>query len=260
MSIYSADYFLSDACEGYEDYQAGTISLVKQKELELLDAAPGGLVLDLGCGRGEVMAELHRRGVDVVGIDYSEDALTLSADLLDREQAPRRLGRCDAARLPFADDSFDRVLMGDVIEHLEWEHGEVALQEVRRVLKPEGVALVHTAPNLWFVRFVLPVVRLLLRLLGKKDVVARIDDYSARRAEVHPNELSIIGLRRMVNSGGLTGRIWIDRDVLRAGASTWTASIGQGRLMRLVGRVAGLPPFRWFLGNDLYALVRPQPD
>jgi len=257
MTVYTADYFLSDACEGLDAYLNGTISLVKQRELDLLDPQPGDRILDLGCGRGEVVAHLIRDGYEVIGIDYSGDALHLSRELLEREDLPVHLARCDAARLPFADGSFDRILMGDVIEHLEWEHGEAALREIGRILAPGGTVLVHTAPNLWFVRLVLPIVRLLLKFFGQRDLVKRIDEYNERRAEVHPNELSILGLKRIVRNSGLNGRVWIDPDVLRSGASTWTESIGGGIVGRVIGAIAGAMPFRWLLGNDLYALVGP---
>lgn len=44
--------------------------------------------------------------------------------------------------LPFADDSFDRVYMGHVLEHLERDDVTVALAEVGRVLRPGGELMI----------------------------------------------------------------------------------------------------------------------
>ncbi len=54
------------------------------------------------------------------------------------------LTRADAMRLPFADNTFDKILMTEVLEHLPDE--QAALREIRRVLKPGGT-YVLSVPN-----------------------------------------------------------------------------------------------------------------
>ncbi len=250
--IYSTDYLLSPALEGYDDYLAGRVSKVKSHELAVLDVRPGARVLDLGCGRGEVVAELCRRGAVVAGVDYSWDAAALSHDL---NAGNALVMQADAVALPFADGSFDRVLMGDVIEHLPWSMAIDALHEVERVLAPGGKALVHTSPNTWFITFVLPVLRLVLRVLRRDEVLAKFDEYERLRPLMHPNEMNPISFRRLMRRSGVSARTWVDRDVLRSGSSGWTSELATSRLVRLVGGLAGLLPFRLVLGNDLYAEI-----
>ncbi len=256
-SVYPSEYLLSPALEGYAEFLEGRISLVKHHELDLLGAESGQRVLDLGCGRGEVVAELQRRGAVAVGLDYAPAAVEIAAKLIGEGA---RVVRADATKLPFADASFDRVLMGDVIEHLTWPLGVQTLREVRRILAPGGTALLHTAPNRWFVAVVMPVLRPAMRLARRNEVVERLADYDRLRGTMHPNELSPFGLKRLLREAGISAQTWVDRDVLRSGSSAWTSGIAQSGLVRGLGAVVGRWPFRLVFGNDLYAVwTTPRP-
>jgi SAM-dependent methyltransferase len=90
-------------------------------------------VLDIGCGEGQI-ARLAARGgaTTVVGVDPTWAQV---------DEARRRAGgpvyaRAEAARLPFADASFDAVVACLVFEHIEAV--DEALAEVGRVLAPGG--------------------------------------------------------------------------------------------------------------------------
>ncbi|UEM24600.1 class I SAM-dependent methyltransferase (plasmid) [Skermanella mucosa] len=103
---------------------------------------PAGRVLDLGCNNGYGSFELSRHGHRVVGVDVSAEALDdarrrFSADNLDYRQV-------SGQDLPFEADSFDLITSFQVIEHIV--EMEPYLREIRRVLKPGGLA-VFTTPN-----------------------------------------------------------------------------------------------------------------
>ncbi|MCS6954718.1 MAG: class I SAM-dependent methyltransferase, partial [Bryobacteraceae bacterium] len=159
----------------------------------------GMTVLDVGCGRGEIVRHCARLGATAFGVDYAPAALRLARELLAKDEgAPGRTGlaRSDAKALPFPDNTFDRVLIFDVVEHLyPWEL-ERCLAEARRALKPGGAVIIHTAPNVWYDRYAYPVVRAVRILMGegaKYPANPRLLNVAAN-AEVHVNEQSQFSL------------------------------------------------------------------
>jgi 2-polyprenyl-3-methyl-5-hydroxy-6-metoxy-1,4-benzoquinol methylase len=107
--------------------------------LELLrDLSPDDRkVLDVSCKKGEIASELKALGFSVRGTNFSDVAEKL--DGIEVDQGVDLL-----KGLPYADSSFDVVLLVEVIEHLE--NHRVAIGELARVLKPGGV-LILTTPN-----------------------------------------------------------------------------------------------------------------
>jgi ubiquinone/menaquinone biosynthesis C-methylase UbiE len=108
--------------------------------LEMLEAGvpPGSKVLDVGCGAGQVVGELNRRGYEAWGVDIS-DAMVAYAH--EHYQA-NRFRTADIEQLPFADNTFDGILCLGVLEYLSRD--EAALREMWRVLKPGGRAVITT--------------------------------------------------------------------------------------------------------------------
>lgn len=99
----------------------------------------GARVLDLGCGAGHVSFHVAPLVSEVVGYDLSQQML----DVVTAAAAERGMGNIStvngaAERLPFADGEFDFVFSRYSAHH--WSDLGVALREVRRVLKPGGVA------------------------------------------------------------------------------------------------------------------------
>jgi ubiquinone/menaquinone biosynthesis C-methylase UbiE len=106
----------------------------------LLDrVAPGDRVLDLGCGDGAFAEALVAAGCAATMADVAEEAL---------RRARARAPQADAVKLtegeplPFAEDAFDVVWAGEVLEHVADVVGLLA--EVRRVLCWGGRLLVTT--------------------------------------------------------------------------------------------------------------------
>jgi SAM-dependent methyltransferase len=100
-------------------------------------------VLDAGCGTGGTTVELRRFG-DVVGVDLMWEALEPS-----RSRGLKKLVRGSIERLPFRDASFDAVTSFEVVYHLGVANDVRALEEMRRVLKPDGLLLLRLPAHDW---------------------------------------------------------------------------------------------------------------
>ena len=106
----------------------------------LLDrVTPGARVLDLGCGDGAFAAALLAAGCTVTMADVAEEALR-RARLQAREAEAVKLA--EGEPLPFAEDAFDVVWAGEVLEHVADVVGLLA--EIRRVLRWGGRLLITT--------------------------------------------------------------------------------------------------------------------
>lgn len=209
-------------------------------------------MLDAGCGRGEVLLACVRRGATVAGIDYADAAVELSRETLTEvEVADVRRG--DVTALPWPPGTFDRALLGDVIEHLTPHQAATALLELRRVLRPGGRLLVHTAPNRAFLAFGWPLARVALKLTGGGATVDQVDWWIAEAERFHVNEQTVWSLGRGLRAAGFAPvRAWVDADVARGGDHHLTGGLGAGA--GAAARAAGVWPLRLVFGNDLYAV------
>ena len=111
-------------------------------------------VIDIGAGQGRHSFEMFRRGADVIAFDQSESDMADVAEMFDAmmaegqvpTDAKARAEVGDALRLPYADNSFDVVLMSEILEHIPSD--EAAIAEMARILKPGGIGAV-TVPRYW---------------------------------------------------------------------------------------------------------------
>jgi ubiquinone/menaquinone biosynthesis C-methylase UbiE len=100
------------------------------------------VVLDVGCGPGAFHRRLAEAGARIVGLDRSPGMVSEVRQQADRSALPVLGVHADAQALPIADASCDRVIAIHVLFHVP--DRELALREIRRVLRPGGRAVLAT--------------------------------------------------------------------------------------------------------------------
>ena len=145
-------------------------------------------VLDVGCGAGPGLRFLETCGQRSVGVDLV---------LYPLEEARRLVPGAGLVQadvggaLPFADSSFDLLLLSEIVEHLPDE--QPLLRECRRVLRGGGRVVV-TTPNLWDAR------RALAPLTGRV--------WSGDTDPTHCNLFTPARLGRALEAAGFAGVRW----------------------------------------------------
>lgn len=98
---------------------------------------PGSRVLEVSCGHGKILEELSEAGYIVKGTNYSKYPDACQSVDID-------FGIDINKGLPYEDNSYDCVILCDVIEH--FPNHISTIEEISRVLKPDGYSVILT-PN-----------------------------------------------------------------------------------------------------------------
>ncbi len=121
-----------NAADPYHRHWGGLSVQSAGSMLDAVRVSPGSRVLDVATGAGYVAAAAHRRGASAIGVDFSNAQIDLARSTypgVEFEQA-------NAEDLPFADGTFDSVVMGFGMNHMP--KPEIVCGEVFRVLKKGG--------------------------------------------------------------------------------------------------------------------------
>jgi demethylmenaquinone methyltransferase/2-methoxy-6-polyprenyl-1,4-benzoquinol methylase len=161
----------------------------RRKAVELLRPFRGGRYLDIGTGTGDLVFEILDQSANVLvdGIDPSEQMLAIARD----KAAKRGTGdavnffAADALDLPMESETYDGIVSGFCFRNIE--RRQKALEEMRRVLKPNGVLVIleATYPESSLIRLgyrmYVPLVPLIGKWLGAggayKYLVDSIEDF-----------------------------------------------------------------------------------
>lgn len=170
------------------------ITRVRDAEI-LKEVGQAERVLDLGCGVGDLAYKLAQQCAYVSGVDISPSNAGLARRNLDGAgKSSVKILACSATEMPFRDETFDRIIMADVIEHIP--NIPRALREVRRVLRRNG-RLICVTPD-----------RDVQMLLVHLDNVMRGLRRASHKMVIFERFLTPLTLRRHVQESGFQVSDW----------------------------------------------------
>ena len=98
-------------------------------------------VLDIGCGVGMFLQKFQDLGADAYGVDVDEKKVQIS------KRVTKNVEVAHSEDLPYKKESFDVVLLHEVIEHVD--NDSKTIKEAFRVLKPGGNLVIFAPNRLW---------------------------------------------------------------------------------------------------------------
>lgn len=198
---YSREYFLK-RCRGHSNFINSKHILLDSRykyALGLAHSLEYKKVLDIGCGRGEVVFHAAMLGADAIGIDYADAAIDIANDAKKRNF--NYLKNCifqqaNAKNLPFNSNIFDYVFMLDIVEHLYDQELHQIFKEVSRTLKDDGMLIIHTAPNEWTHKYGIK----FYHMVNPKP--------SIHNSDVHINIQNVISLKKSLDRE-FNSKVWL---------------------------------------------------
>jgi ubiquinone/menaquinone biosynthesis C-methylase UbiE len=103
---------------------------------------PRGKLIDIGCGSGNIIIQIAEKlpHLELIGIDISAEILKRAAMRANEKNIEIEFKEGSVEKLPFSDEFADFIISTFSLHH--WSNPQNAFQEIHRVLKQDGVALI----------------------------------------------------------------------------------------------------------------------
>ncbi|NJK97131.1 MAG: class I SAM-dependent methyltransferase, partial [Bacteroidales bacterium] len=143
--------------------------LINIETIKALKIIPGNHILEIGMGNGCFVEQILKDStIKYTGIDHSEEmvnqACKRNQNFIQSKQAFFLKGNAES--LPFTDNTFDNVFTVNTLYF--WEHPHAILNEIHRVLKPEGQLVMAIRPK--YIMEEYPFVKYNFTMYNKEDI------------------------------------------------------------------------------------------
>lgn len=173
--VYDKQYYLTINDGGALGKQNNSLSPRLAYMLKKANVRKNDVVLDVGCGTGELCFAAAKKAKMIVGIDYSSDAIKMCNKKKEsaRERSKIIFIKGDATKIRLK-HKFTVVFMTDVVEHLYPAQLSKLFDDLKPILAKNAKIYIHTAPNLEFYRYGYPVIRFCYPLLRHISSVRKV--------------------------------------------------------------------------------------
>ena len=262
--VYNRSYF--EGTEGALSFFENKTAPKFSRAIRNCSLKPESRVLDIGCGRGDLAIALAKHQVNVVGLDFSKDALDIAQNAVSSLFKDLReriiLINSDATQLGFPEKVFDFVFLMDIVEHLHPEQLLRCFLECHRILKDDGKLVIHTSPNRWYNDFGYPwweqPINKILNGIFKKNLLTR-PIRNETDLKVHVNEQTILSLKKILKNTNFHSKVWLGYEyILPAKKSTKFEQVLEiGRQFICHGfPFSMVPPLKFLFCNDIWAICK----
>ncbi len=276
QAVYTEEYYLTgcDLADEFTEHRGKMLFGRLEKAMELAEVKENQKILDVGCGRGELVFNSALKGARAFGIDYSKAAIRIAMKAV--QGFPKgvrkriRLKASNAKKLGFPDNHFDTIFFIDVIEHLHKWEGEFALKEMLRVLKPNGKLIVHTG---WMKKklglgekysaiakiIVSPFLGLVFgkqkKFFPKPSIKQVFGSEKFEFEEMHVNEMALDELKKMLENAGFETKAWESNCLLAKKLFPLNAPYN---FFVFLWPFSNLPLIKSSFANELWAIAKPK--
>lgn len=170
--------------------------------LEKMDLIPGKVLIDISCGRGKLAAFAKKKGLFVIGLDFSLSAIK-AAQQIDSDL---NLVVSDGENIALKEECADYVTHIGNLEH--YQNPSMGIIEVARLLKSDGTAII-LLPNAFSIAGNIQHVRKTGQVFDDGQPVQRYNTREGWRELLEANGLAVIKTIRYEHFLPRTKRDWL---------------------------------------------------
>lgn len=138
--------------------------IFRNKLIQELNPLKGEKILEFGFGTGEnlIIAKQNHPTIDITGLDIDPKIKKIAEQKINLKGLEIPLILYNGKAFPFAEGAFDKVYSSLVFHHLDTKTKKHCLNEIKRILKPQGMLLIGDwgKPKSKFMRFLFYTVQL----------------------------------------------------------------------------------------------------
>ena len=203
--LYTESYFMENATghDEFKHFEGKFEQLIEKFRMvvKYLDLDKTSSLLDIGCGRGELVIYHALCGGKATGVDFSGEAIKLA-----EAKASELKANCNFQISSFEkideEIKFDRIVSIDFIEHIAVEEGRAFFKKCHNLLNPGGRLIVYTFPNTIRRKYGYKLIRTLSIVKGKPLPEKEPDTISDHYKQYHLNEQNYFSLKNSAINAG----------------------------------------------------------